>query len=322
MSLGRLIPIVLALASAGCVSETPPASETKASIEVGANAEHEASLAQALVDIDQRIDSFAALSSESGDDARTKRKQLEMAIAAQVKRFKTDLLAMAGDTTNPARRVIAAKALGFCDDPAAVTALCGMLGTKGDVRLLTNATYSLGRLASPQTRTDLLFPLVQDADPDVRSNTLRALARVFEAKRAVGASPVDPLEHRDAMVFLEPALSDPADPLIRAHAAAAVGALGDPRAVDPLIDLLRDSHPLVRMHTAIALGKLGDAKAIPALVKAIDETPAGTPRNAVVLGLTALLEGLGHHPPETLGDDGHAWERWVRSNLSAPSKTP
>jgi hypothetical protein len=318
MNRTRAVALVLTLAAAGCVSEKPPVSETKAAVDVsgGAAADHEQALAQALVEIDQRIDSYAALSSEAGDDARTKRKQLEMAIAAQVKRFKADLLAMAGDATNPSRRIIAAKALGFSDDPAAVTALCGLLAVKGDVRLLTNATYSLGRIASPLTRTDLLFPLVLDADPDVRSNTLRALARVFEAKRAIGASPLDPLEQRDAMVFLEPALSDPADPLIRAHAASAVGALGDPRAVDPLIDLLRDPHPLVRMQTAIALGKLGDAKAVPALVGVIDATPKGTPRSAVVLALTALLEGMGHRPPDSLGDDGRAWDQWVRATLS------
>jgi HEAT repeat protein len=324
MKSARALAVVLTLAASGCVSEPPPRTETKASADVGgvgAN-DHEAGFSQALVELDQRIDAYAALSSEAGDDARTKRKQLETAIAAQVKRFKTDLLAAAGDATNPSRRVIAAKALGFCDDPAAVTALSGMLATKGDVRLLTNATYSLGRLGSPLTRTDLLLPLVHDADPDVRSNTLRALARVFEAKRGIGASPLDPMEQRDAMVYLEPALSDPADPLIRAHAAAAVGALGDPRAVDPLIDLLRDPHPLVKMQTAIALGKLGDAKAVVPLVNAIEATPIGTPRSTVVLALTALLETLGHRPPESLGEDGHAWEQWVRLNMSDSSKGP
>ncbi len=324
--MNRAAPFALAvsLALAGCVSEPPPTSETKAAVEVGggSSAEHEQQLAQALVEIDQRVDAFVGLSAEAGDEARTKRRQLELAVAAQAKRFKTDLLAMAGDSTNPARRRIAAKGLGFSDDPAAVTALCGMLATKGDERLLTNATYSLGRLASPLTRVDLLLPLVRDPDPDIRSNSLRALARVFEAKRSIGASPLDPQEQRDAMMYLEPALSDPADPLIRAHAAAAVGALGDPRAVDPLLDLLRDSHPLVRMQTAIALGKLGDAKAVPGLIKAIDSTPVGTPRKAVVLALTALLERLGHTPPDTLGDDARAWERWVGETMGEAVRTP
>ena len=36
---------------------------------------------------------------------------------------------------------------------------------------------------------------------------------------------------------------------------AALGALGDPRGVDPLLNLLRDRHPVVRTHTALALGK-------------------------------------------------------------------
>jgi HEAT repeat protein len=325
MSRFPVVALCLTFAAAGCVSEKPAAtSETKASVDLGGASagDHESNLAHALVEIDQRIDAFVALSTDAGDEARTKRRNLELAVSAQVKRFKSDLLAMAGDAANPARRIIAAKALGFSDDPAAVTALCAMLDPKLDSRLLTNATYSLGRIGSPLTRADLLFPLVLDGDPDVRSNALRALARVFEAKRKIGASPLDPHEQRDVMVFLEPALSDPADPLIRAHAAAAVGALGDPRAVDPLIDLLRDPHPLVRMQTAIALGKLGDAKAVPALVKVIDSTPPGTARNTVVLALTALLESLGHRPPDNLGDDGGAWDRWVRANVSNAVKEP
>jgi HEAT repeat protein len=324
----RIPPFALAaaLAAAGCVTQTKTETttatiDTKAPTEADASGEdRRQQLAQALVEIDQRVDQFVALSSETGDEARTKRDQLGKAVAAQVKKFKTDLLAMAGDSTNPQRRLVAAKALGFCDDPAAVTALCGMLTEKGDPRLLTNATYSLGRLRSPLTRTDLLLPLTQDADPDVRGNALLALARAFDAKKAIGASPLDPLEQRDAMVFLEPALSDPDEPLVRAHAAMAIGSLGDTRGVDPLLDLLRDTHPLVRMQTAIALGKLGDVKAVPALVKAIDTTPVGTPRSAVVLALTALLEKLGHRPPDTLGEDGRAWERWVKETLTNPSE--
>jgi len=311
-------PLLLS-AAAGCVSETKTAAptETKGAIEVGGvSADHEAALGQALVEIDKRVDEYVGLSAESGDDARSTRGQLGNAIAAQVKRYKSDLLAMAGDAANPSRRVVAAKALGFCDDPAAVTALNAMLGVKGDVRLLTSATYSLGRLRSPQTRADLLLVLVGDADSDVRSNALLALARTFDARRAVGASPLDPIEERDAMVLLEPALSDPADPLIRAHAAKAIGALDDKRGVDPLIDLLRDPHPLVRMETAIALAKLGDAKAVPALVGAIDSTPSGTPRHTVVLALSALCETLGHRPPETLGEESLAWRRWAKDALS------
>ena len=82
--------------------------------------------------------------------------------------------------------------------------------------------------------------------------------------------------------------------------------------MDPLLNLLRDEHPLVRTHTAIALDKLGDPKAIPALVKAMDTTPIGTPRRVVVLAVTSLFERQGIRPPESLGDEARAWERWIR----------
>ncbi len=321
-STAALFPLLLAACAGPKPEVKPVATETKAAADVSGEdpAQHARELAQALVEIDQRIDAIVSLSAEAGDDARNRRTDLVRTVNAQVKRYKTDLLAMAGDVGNPQRRAVAAKALGFSDDPAAVTALCAMLGPKESPALLTSATYSLGRLRSPQTRAELLLALVHHADPDVRSNSLLALAHVFEAKRAIGASPLDPLEQRDAMIHLEPALSDPADPLIRANAAAAVGALGDPRAVDPLLDLLRDTHPLVRMRTAIALGDLGDAKAVPALANVIDSTPPGAPRHAVVLALSALLEKLGHRPPESLGDDGHAWARWLRESMGGSDK--
>ena len=111
--------------------------------------------------------------------------------------------------------------------------------------------------------------------------------------------------------LIETALFDAADPMIRANAAAAIGALGDPRGVDPLVNILRDDNPLVRTMTAIALGKLGDEKAIPSLVKVIDSTGPGTPRRAVLLALTTLLEKKGFNAPADLGDTQRAWEQYV-----------
>ena len=326
-SLALLTVCALAACLAGCVSEGPapapaaPLQPVKVSgVDPEEAARRELRLAQALVQLDQRVDRFVMLSSQPGEDARAERNLLGPALAAHVAQFQPELIELVGDASNPERRRIAAKSLAFSDDPAAVTGLVNCLAVKGDVRLLTNATYALGRIHSPSTPTAPLLALLRDPDADVRSNSLMALWHVFDAKHEIGASPLDPVAQRDAMTLLETALFDPADPLVRAHAAAAVGALGDPRGVDPLLNMLRDEHPLVRTQTAIALGKLGDEKAIPALVKVIDNTPAGTPRRAVLLALTALLEKKGITVPTTLGDESRAWERFVRESLGAPEK--
>jgi len=278
-------------------------------------------LGQALMDIDRRVDRYMLLASQPGEDARNERNLLAGALKAQAAEYEPDLLRLLEDKSNEQRRRVAAKALAFCDDPAAVTALVKVIGERGDVVLVNNAVVALGRIRSPATPAEPLLALVREQDADVRSNALLALWHVFDAKRAVGASPLDPVAQKDAMGTLESVLFDPADPLIRANAAAAIGALGDPRGVDSLLNLLRDEHPLVRTQTAIALSKLGDDKAIPALVGVIDSTPNGTPKRAVILSLTSLLEKKGVHVPAFVGEDGRAWERFVRAQLgSGPQK--
>jgi HEAT repeat protein len=52
----------------------------------------------------------------------------------------------------------------------------------------------------------------------------------------------------------------------RAAAAEALGVLGDPRAVEPLITALHDPEDYVRSHAAVALGKLGDKRALAPLL--------------------------------------------------------
>jgi HEAT repeat protein len=49
---------------------------------------------------------------------------------------------------------------------------------------------------------------------------------------------------------------------IRARAAAALGEMKDPRAVEPLIATLADPDSSVRSYVALALGKIKDARAV------------------------------------------------------------
>ena len=63
------------------------------------------------------------------------------------------------------------------------------------------------------------------------------------------------------------------DCYVRQEAASALGAMGDPRAVEALIELLEeDDDEDVREEVAWALGKIGDARAVEPLIRALFDT--------------------------------------------------
>lgn len=315
-----VLPSLLLLAS--CVSSGAPSGGTdfRMSAETQADEERRKRLADTLVKLDQQVDRYVMLGSQSGDDLRNEREMLAGALAAQVAQYKADLLAIAADPDKPERRRTAVKALAFSKDPAAVPVLVAALDVREDPRLVTNATYALGRIHAASTPVEPLLALVRDGDRDMRSNSLMALWHIFDERHEAGLPPLDARQAKVAMPLLEAALFEPSDPLIRAHAAAALGAIGDTRSVDPLLNLLRDPQPLVRTQTALALGKLGDTKAIPGLIAVIEETAAGTPRSAVLLGLTLILEKAGHRVPDSLGENPAAWEDFAKEALDTTLK--
>jgi HEAT repeat protein len=79
-----------------------------------------------------------------------------------------------------------------------------------------------------------------------------------------------PEEKQQAVLGLIEVLSSKrAHALTRAHAAEALGRLEDARAVQVLINALKDDYQLVRAYAARALGKLRDATAIEPLVNTL-----------------------------------------------------
>jgi len=289
--------ILLALAApvaAGCVSESTDR-EPVGVAEKTTSSGGELSYGRLLQDLDSRVDRFVHLKSQAGPEALRERELLASALEAVVAQHEGELIAsLTGEELS--RQRIAGKSLAFSATDGAVAALATALDTSDDARLLTNVAFG---------------------DDDIRNNVLIALWHVVDARRAGGSAPLDPDDLVRAMPLIEAALFDPDDAFIRAHAAAALGAIGDPRSVDALINLLRDDHPFVRTHTALALGKLSDVKAVPALVTIIDETPRGTPRSAVVTALAALMESTGATVPDYLGESEAAWQAFVRETLKA-----
>jgi hypothetical protein len=89
---------------------------------------------------------------------------------------------------------------------------------------------------------------------------------------SLGRQPVDVLVSigKPAVKPLIVALKDN-HPLVRRHAAEALGGIKDPRAVEPLIAALKDSDSLIRRHVVKALGKIGDLRAIKPLIAVLNE---------------------------------------------------
>jgi len=75
------------------------------------------------------------------------------------------------------------------------------------------------------------------------------------------------------------------DYFVREAAARALGEIKDKRAVEPLLEALGDEWWNVRLDAAMALGKIGDAKAVEPLIKALKD------RNETVRGSAAKALG-------------------------------
>jgi HEAT repeat protein len=273
-------------------------------------------MGRTLIQLDRKVDEYVYLHFQPGDDVRRRRDQVETYLRTTVGQNFARLVAAARDAEHPGDRIIAAKALAFSKDPGAVTALGALLERNLPDRLLAAATWSLGQIQSPTTPGDALLDLVLHSDRDVRNNALVAMWHSFDARVRAGGSALDPIAHDRGLSLLQASLGDPADAALRAHAAACLGAMGDPRAVEPLIELLkRDDDPFVRTLTAFALAKLGDRRALPSLALAIDGTPEGTPRTAVITAIRAIAENHGVKVPRDLPGTSRAWGRFVDERL-------
>ncbi len=219
----------------------------------------------------------------TGVDARRKRKA-DGAQQALRDLFDRVLRYGADDQNDEHRRRLTA-ALVICEDAAAgelAPALARMVRAPRVNRLLrAQAVQVLGLEASPAS-LDELTNLLMEPDPIVRE----ALQRGFHLAGAEAAgplldlmasSPASETIHRRALEALV-AVDGPAVPVALAHlqsknqaqclaAVEALGALHDRRALEPLLELLKDGDTMMRLTATRALGRLGDVRAQPELLR-------------------------------------------------------
>jgi HEAT repeat protein len=150
----------------------------------------------------------------------------------------------------------------------------------------------IGRIGAPAT--DAVLAALPSAKP-------RERMRLYEAMGGIGGERVgDPLRR---------ALSTEEDWRLRAAAATALGRAKSPGAYEALLAATRDEDPFVRSRAAAALGDLGDRRAVGRLVALLETShaSASTGEAAVVHESAEALRAL---TGQALGEDPRAWREW------------
>lgn len=213
------------------------------------------------------------------------------------------------DDHDPSIRYNAAMALGNISDSRAIDPLVDALNDSNYVvrQFAACAIIDIVNTGNSSSAEPLVAVLKCD---DLRTPALNALTGeyvYFEGvshtnPRGTGEYPYIRALAAEALVEIgEPgvALLIPVvkhDNLIsRRWATWALGKIGNPKAVDPLMEALQgDDEPSVRWDAAIALGRIGDGRAIDTLIEALDDENGGVRgRSAEALGVIGDRKAIG-----------------------------
>jgi len=186
----------------------------------------------------------------------------------------------------------AAEALGKIGDPKAIPALVKLFR---DSSKIVRETAGIALVAIGQPSVDLLLETLKDKDFVVRCHAARALGGMTTDYQ-IGRSWVREPRVVDALIE---ALKDP-DRAVREDATIALGMIGDPRAIDGLLEAMKDG--AVKRHAIASLGMIGDPRALPAVLAALKGKGVrqdGTPTPGCIVSEDAFIKeaaatALGH----------------------------
>lgn len=177
----------------------------------------------------------------------------------------------------------AAEALGKIGEPKAVPALIKLFRDSSKIVRETAGT-ALVYIGEPSV--DALIEGLTDKDFVVRCHAARALGGMTTDYQ-IGRTWVREPKVVDALIA---ALKDP-DRAVREDAAIALGMIGDPQAVDALIEAMRDG--AVKRHAIASLGMIGDPRALPAVLDALKGKgikQQGSPTPGCIVSEEALIK--------------------------------
>ena len=187
--------------------------------------------------------------------------------------------------TNPDVRICAAQALGKLQDHRAVEPLIVSLKDK-NANVRKNSVEILGALGDSRAVEPLISAL-SDVDHSIKLCAVEALGKIGDPRA------IDPLiaklqdpdtkTQNTAVEALKKFGNEPLDPLIivlngknsygKKQVLEILGEIGDPRAVKPIINSLKDSDSDTRNAAINALTKIGDPSVEPLIETLEDEDP-------------------------------------------------
>ncbi len=153
----------------------------------------------------------------------------------------------------------AAEALGKIGDPQAVNALIKLFK---DTSKIARETAGTALMYIGQPSVDALLESLKDPHFVVRCHAVRALGGMTTDYQ-MGKAWVRDKGVVDALIGM---LKDP-DRAVREDATIALGNIGDPGAVDALIEAMKDG--AVKRHAIASLGMIGDPRAFPPVLDAL-----------------------------------------------------
>ena len=204
------------------------------------------------------------------------------------------------------------------DEPARMAAF-DRLVLLGNTDLREVMRVSADQSADARTRWVAIRVLRQVKGDPARDALISRLSDDMPAMRVAAANALGDLGDPAAVTPLLKCLADPAM-LVRAAAADALGNIGDGRAVSALGAAVTDKDGYhrgeslwVRRHYVDALGRIGSKTALPVLLPALDDSDP-TVAQAAVDAFEAIA-GFSYAQGRSPDEERAAWRRWAGSQI-------
>ncbi|MEN8149050.1 MAG: HEAT repeat domain-containing protein [Planctomycetota bacterium] len=228
------------------------------------------------------------------------------------------LLATAKDPAQPRYRLIAIRALGFGSDLSGdrITPVLIDVLDEPVVKFVNSSLVSLYMLGWSETPIEPIVKLLNHPDTLIRSNAALALSRIVRRQRDKAGDDfeITPTMQEAAGRLMATAGRPEEDPFVRAHSAAALGAIADPGSAEVLINLLGDEHMVVRVRAAQSLGSMEQEGAIRPLIAGLGVTESRAEGRIIAASLEKIAVALDYPVDKAaLGLDQDRWKTWYEA---------
>jgi HEAT repeat protein len=164
-------------------------------------------------------------------------------------------------------RCCAVQTIGCLAESSAEKYLIDMVNT--DEEMKTYAIYSLGLIGSDSCNS-VLISLLNDENKEVKRASIKSLG-ITKSPHAV-----------EPLLNLLSKIENGADADTILDIISSLCSIGDLKAVEPLVELLKDDNPVIRRQCVIVLGALKDKRAVNSLISVLKDENAAVRREAVI----------------------------------------